>query len=257
MSSSRESTRSLGTVVKAFLLAAGRGDRLRPLTDARPKCLLPVNGHPMLEYWLRNIHASEISETIVNVSWLAPQVESFLERRTVETTTRVYSEERLLGSAGTIAANGAWALEAETIVVVYADVYTDVPLQAVIDFHRSHSKPITLVVFETDQPERCGIASVDAAGIVTRFREKPKAPDGRLAAAGIYVFSRDAIQRLIASPRGDARAYDLGADVLPGFAGEMMAFRAPGVVWDVGTPELYAAAHDIARHHPAPGFAGR
>ena len=65
--------------VKAFLLAAGRGERLRPVTDFVPKCLLPINGKPLLQIWLEHLAASNIEEVLINTHWLHEQVTAFVK----------------------------------------------------------------------------------------------------------------------------------------------------------------------------------
>ena len=65
-------------IVKAFLLVAGHGDRLRPLTDTTPKCLLPINGKPLLEIWLEHLERSGVEEVLINTHWLHEKVEDYV-----------------------------------------------------------------------------------------------------------------------------------------------------------------------------------
>src|ERR1700691_1289584 len=94
--------------MKAFLLAAGHGTRLRPLTDNLPKCLLPIKGTPLLAIWLEQCRRFGINEVLVNIHSLAAQVRDFLEQNRNGVQVHVVEEPALLGSAGTLRANANW-----------------------------------------------------------------------------------------------------------------------------------------------------
>src|SRR5208337_5065186 len=98
------STNGIETV-KAFLLGAGLGTRLRPLTDQMPKCLVPINGKPLLEIWLNLCEQCGIQSVLINTHHLAPVVEAWAAAQTSSTKIKLSYEESLLGSAGTVAAN--------------------------------------------------------------------------------------------------------------------------------------------------------
>ena len=142
---------------KAFLLAGGLGTRLRPLTASVPKCLLPIQGKPLLQHWLDNLEDAGVSEVILNTHWLAEQVLEFLATyRSDRLRVQTFYEPVLLGSAGTIAANTAWTHDAAEVVIIYADNFTDTRVRDLVTYHRTHAVPVTLGVFRT--PTR-GVAS--------------------------------------------------------------------------------------------------
>jgi len=88
--------------LKAFLLAAGHGTRLRPITDAIPKCLVPIRGVPLLAIWLRLCQQFGIDDVLINVHAHAAAVQDFLRQNANGVQTRVVEEPELLGSAGTL-----------------------------------------------------------------------------------------------------------------------------------------------------------
>src|SRR3954468_8675209 len=99
---------------KAFLLAAGHGTRLRPLTDATPKCLLPIRGIPMLQIWLELCHRFGIQEELINLlSHAAAEPEFLAKNKRSDLRVHISDEPVLLGSAGTIRANRYWVAEEE------------------------------------------------------------------------------------------------------------------------------------------------
>ena len=91
--------------VRALLLAAGLGTRLRPLTDHWPKCLMPIGERPLLEYWLETLWQSGVREVLVNLHYLSTVVEEFLDRPRFQGWVHSVRETELLGTAGTLRAN--------------------------------------------------------------------------------------------------------------------------------------------------------
>src|SRR5438067_11752661 len=115
----------------SLILAAGLGTRLRPLTDALPKCLVPIDGRPLLDYWVDRLGAAGVRAARVNTHAHAAQVRAYIER--VNAGGRLHLAESfepaLLGSAGTVAANADLADGADEVIIVYADNFSDVDLQ--------------------------------------------------------------------------------------------------------------------------------
>src|SRR5690349_5201456 len=93
--------------MKAFLLAAGHGTRLRPYTDTLPKCLLPIRGIPMLEIWLALCRQYGITEVLVNTHAHASAVKAFVSRWRDGVRVSVVEEQELYGSASPLAVNHA------------------------------------------------------------------------------------------------------------------------------------------------------
>lgn len=250
--------------MKAFLLAAGKGTRLKPLTDSTPKCLLPIQGRPLLGIWLELLKRHGIVEVLINTHWHAEKVQHYLEQggwpcffrdrdqpgaesgepmrphgadRHAPLRIQVAYEPDLLGSAGTIWANRDWLEHGETFCILYADNLTDLDVGRMAAFHQHHEFPFTLGVFRASEPERCGIAEVNAAGVVTDFVEKPKQPKSNLAAAGVYIADTRIFEYF---PEATPKVLDLGFDILPRLIGQMQAYVIEELLLDVGTPESYA-----------------
>src|SRR5689334_17748935 len=109
--------------MKAIILAAGLGTRLRPITATTPKCLAPINGVPLLELWLRECERAGVEAVLVNTHHLAERVQDFVAARRGIPITLAH-EPTLLGSAGTLAANWDFVDGGESFLVVYADNLT-------------------------------------------------------------------------------------------------------------------------------------
>ena len=146
-------------------------------------------------------------------------------------------EPKLLGSAGTVAANPAWADGASDLLIIYADNLSDVDLGALLRFHRGHDDPMSMLLFHAPNPRACGIAEMDAEGRIVDFVEKPATPKSDLANAGIYVVTAAAWREIAAM-----KAFDLGFDVLPRFVGRMRGWVHEGYHKDIGTLAALEAA---------------
>ena len=222
---------------KAFLLAAGHGTRLRPLTDATPKCLLPVRGIPMLQIWLDRCQRFGVKEVLINLHSHANQVREFLQRNsTPRVRVEVSDEPVLLGSAGTVRANALWVADEPDFWIFYADVLTDVDLAGFVNYHRSMGADATIGVYRVPDPSRCGIVQVNARGWVTEFIEKPKVPVGNLAFSGILLASRNFLDLI-----PNHAPADIGFDVLPRVR-KLAAYEIQDYLIDVGTMENYQSA---------------
>ena len=219
------------------MLAAGHGTRLRPLTDTVPKCLLPVQGVPMLQIWLERCHEFGIEEVLINLHSHAEQVRAFLRGRSnCNVRVEVSDEPLLLGSAGTVRANRAWVSSEPDFWIFYADVLSDIDLNRVKERHRDMRADATIGVYRVPDPSRCGIVQLDENGWVTEFVEKPKVPIGNLAFSGILLASSkflDLIPEHIPA--------DIGFHVLPRVS-RLAASEIHEYLIDVGTLENYKSA---------------
>ncbi len=231
--------------MKAFLLVAGRGERLRPLTDTTPKCLLPINGIPLLQIWLEHLVSSGIDEVLVNTGWLHDQVEDFVNKwSAVHDNMKIvlFHEPTLLGSAGTLLANRKWAGRAP-FFIIYGDNLTQFDLLRMLAFHNKHKLPLTIRIYKGADHRRAGIVCLDENGTVIDFEEKPEKPKSQLGAGGIYVADQRIFDFFPEAGKGKASGgLDLSYDVLTRMLGKMKAYDSGEFSIDIGTPESYAKA---------------
>jgi len=226
--------------MKAFLLAGGLGTRLRPLTDSTPKCLLPVQGTPLLQIWFDICRQFGIDEVLINVHSHGDTVRRFIDEHKESLAVRLFEEPALLGSAGTILANREWVKKERSFWVFYADILTTVNLNQMLSFHKSRDQIATIGVHEVSDPSRCGIVQVDERGMVRDFVEKPKVPVGNLAFSGLMLANPPLLDVIPGTS-----PVDLGFHVLPQIVGRMAAYRIPDFLIDIGTLESYRAAQEI------------
>jgi mannose-1-phosphate guanylyltransferase len=223
--------------MKAMILAAGEGTRLRPLTLAFPKPMVPVAGVPLLKRTVALLQSAGILEIAVNLFHKPESIEALFGE------TLTYSpEEELLGTAG-----GVKKLEDffdTTFLVLYGDNYYRFDPAPLLAFHKQTNALATLATFTTQNPTACGLVETDAKGKVTRFVEKPPADEvfTDQASAGVYVLEPQVLSLI--QTEGPS---DFGRDVFPALLREFptRVFARPldGYLKDTGTPENYRQAN--------------
>ena len=225
--------------MKAFLLAAGIGSRLRPITDSVPKCMVVIDDRPLLDIWLDVLDRAGVDEVLVNLHHLPDVVRRHLAERTGPPVVRTFFEPELLGSAGTLAANRQWVDGEEFFLVCYADNLTDFDLRSLIDIHRTSGETATLAVFHSERPSAGGVVEVDDAGRVVGFAEKPSQPVSDLTNAGMYAFDPSVLEEIGGTP-----PLDIGYHLLPRLVGRSHAVLVEGYFRDIGTIESYRRARE-------------
>ena len=201
--------------------------------------MLPVDGKPLLHFWLELLENHDINDVLINLHHLADSVKwcvADFASSHLDFRPTLFYEEELLGSAGTIRANDRWIRDEKEFVIAYADNLTNANLTKLIQCHRDKDTVLTMGLFQSDSPEECGIATLDNNGLIVEFEEKPKRPRGDLANAGIYVASPKLLDCV---PGGFS---DLGHDVLPKLVGKMYGDEIDGYLRDMGTLESYKKA---------------
>jgi len=230
--------------LRALLLAAGFGTRLRPLTLHTPKCLVPVAGEPLLGRWLRQLEAAGCEAVLINTHHLADQVEAFLrERPAGPMRVQTIHEPELLGTAGTLLANRGF-FEGSIGLLIHADNAMAEDLQGLLGAHAARPAQclLTMLTFRTDKPRSCGIVTTDAQGVVTSFHEKVADPPGTCANGALYVFDSPFLDHLsIMAPQPS----DFSTEVIPTLMGRIQTCHAEHPYLDIGTPAALAAAQNL------------
>jgi mannose-1-phosphate guanylyltransferase len=224
--------------MKAVLLAAGLGTRLRPLTDTTPKCLVPIGGRTMLDIWLDALADLGVDEVLVNTHHLCEQVAIHMAGRDGGPPVRLLHENTLRGSAGTLRAARGLLDGDPWFLAVNADNLTDYDLAALVAAHSRGGAMATLTAFHAPRPSACGILEVDDDGYMVGFEEKPARPYGDLANAGMYAFSREVLDLI-----HGREPVDIGTHVLPRLVGRARVIGiGAAYLRDIGTPEALAEA---------------
>lgn len=227
--------------MRAILLAAGFGTRLRPLTNKLPKCLVPIKGRPLLDIWLSDLSLAGLGPFLVNTHYLSEQVENYLKACAYVKNVHLVNEKKLLGTAGTLIENLHF-FQGQDGLLIHADNYCRADFQAFIHAHENRPSTclITMMTFKTDSPSSCGIVELDERGVVVGFHEKVASPPGNLANGAIYILSSDFLHLLDTEFSGVS---DFSTEVLPNMTGRIYTYEEKAGVIDIGTPDAYARAN--------------
>jgi NDP-sugar pyrophosphorylase family protein len=226
--------------MKGLILAAGEGQRLRPLTLTRPKPMLPVAGRPLLEHIVMLLRHHGIKQLAINLHYKPATIVTHFGNGRRWGVQILYSYEgQLLGSAGA-AKKLAWFFD-QTFVVFYGDLYTQLNLRPLIDLHHRHNALATVALYKVSNPTACGIVELDCHQRIRRFVEKP-APEevfSNLANAGVYILD-PAVLSFVPSNV----PFDFGQDLFPGLLNldlPVMGFPIQEPLIDIGTKDKYLA----------------
>ena len=227
--------------MKALLLAAGLGSRLRPFTLRRPKPLIPVANAPVIEYNLRLLKAHGLKEVAINVHYLPGAIRSYLgDGSRFGMSIRYSHEEEILGTGGGIRRLKSF-LGANTFLVVNSDILCDVDLTAAVERHRERGAVATMVLTGEASTERYGAVEYDVRGRIVQLAGRVQTPpetSGPVSSGvftGIHIMEPRVFDYLPAQPTSH-----INTDAYPKMiTGGEPIFADPQVrVWrDIGTPE--------------------
>jgi mannose-1-phosphate guanylyltransferase len=230
--------------LRALLLAAGLGTRLRPFTLHTPKCLAPIGGKPLLGHWLSKLEAAGCEAVLINTHHLADQVEQFVQSwpHTAMAIETVHEPE-LLGTAGTLMAHQAF-FEGATGLLIHADNAMAADLADLLLAHAQRPRHclLTMLTFTTNTPSSCGIVETDATGVVTAFHEKVADPPGNRANGAHYAFDAEflAFAMQLSSPPSD-----FSTEVIPALMGKIYTWHTTEAYLDIGTAETLEIAQKL------------
>jgi NDP-sugar pyrophosphorylase family protein len=238
--------------MKAMVLAAGLGTRLRPLTDDRPKALVEINGRTMLEITLSRLRNFGVREVMVNVYHFADMMVEYLKANdNFGMRVEISNEEALLDTGGGLKKAAHFFLgdssSEEPFIVHNVDVLSTIDLRRMVEFHSEYQALATLAVQDRvtsryllfdDRLELCGRQFGNDRQELVRGSQQPQA----LAFCGIHVVS----PRLLAMMIEDGAFSSITSYLrLAGLGEKICAFRADESYWrDLGRPESVAQAAD-------------
>lgn len=240
---------------KAVLLAAGKGSRLRPLTDAIPKVMVPISGKPLLEHHVEHLAGAGIREIFINLHHLPERITShFGDGRKWGVRIRYSFEPEIMGTAGAVGKLGS-LLRDGPFLVVYGDNYLEMDLPAFIEASEARDGVGTIAVFEKADVAGSGILELGKDDEVVRFKEKPAPSEvfSHWVSAGLFYF-RPALFECI--PSGYS---DFGLDVIPSLLSKrrrLYAYRLSGGVWAIDDLDLLNALNAHLTH-PMGTWAGK
>ena len=198
--------------IKAMVLAAGLGTRLRPLTDYISKPMAPIVNKPVMEHIVELLHKYKINDIVCNLHWYPEAIKNYFGDGSKWGVNIAYSyEEELLGTAGGVKKVEDY-FDGNTFIVISGDALTDINLTKVIEFHKKKGGIGTLVLTEVEDTSQYGVVILTKDKKITGFQEKPLSGEAEtnLANSGIYVFESEIFNYIPKS-----KFYDFGKNVFP------------------------------------------
>src|SRR5687767_10316122 len=233
--------------MKAMVMAAGLGTRLRPLTYEVPKPIVPVGNRPVLELILRLLAGQGFAEVVSNLHWFPDTIRDRFGDGSELGVELTYSfEEELLGTAGGVR-NVRDYFGSEPFVVMAGDALTDVDLRDLAEAHSAHDGLATLAVKRVTDTREYGVIVTGADGRIQGFQEKPDPAEALsdLANCMIYALSPEIFDHF-----PDMQAPDFALDVFPALLDGDIPFyvhETDGYWNDVGSPPEYLQGNlDVA-----------
>ena len=227
--------------MRAILLAAGLGTRLRPLTDTTPKCLVPINGKPLLDIWCESLLSAGVTRLLINLHYKSELVQQHISKSKFAKSVETIFEPQLLGTAGTLISNKKF-FDDQDGILLHADNYCEADIKQLISAHTNRPSicDLTMLAFRTQTPHTCGILEVDEQNILKQMYEKSHDAHGNLANAAFYILSKKLIAEL-------GNETDFSNEVIPKYFGKALVVETSETFIDIGTPETYALAQQVAK----------
>ena len=225
--------------MKAILLAAGLGTRLRPLTYELPKPMVPILGRPVMEHIMRLMARHGFDDVVANLHYFPDLIRDYFGDGSRQGIQLVYSyEEELLGTAGGVR-NVRDHFGGETFLVISGDALTDIDLTAFWKRHKDAGGIATLALKRVDDPSQLGVVIVDDDGRIQGFQEKPAPGEelSNLGSCGIYMFEPEIFDYF-----PEEEFVDWAQDVYPALLDQDVSFYGHEIAeyWnDVGSFEEY------------------
>ena len=228
--------------MKALLLAAGLGTRLKPITDSIPKCLVPINDKPLLSYWLDLLNNAGVNEFYINIHYHPNAVIEFIESSPHRNKINIIKEDKLLGTGGTLKKNAHYFKD-EPFFIAHADNLCITDFTRFISAHKSKPKntAITMMTFNPPDPRTCGVVSIDKNNIVTEFHEKVENPPTTLANCAVFIMDEDVAEFASNYSKDE---FEISLDIIPNYLERIIAWHNDDYHLDIGTPETYKQAQN-------------
>ncbi len=229
--------------MKAVVMAGGEGTRLRPLTSLRPKPMVPIVNHPVMEHILGLVKHHGIDEVVATLAFMPQVIEDYFGNGEEWGMDISYAlEETPLGTAGSIK-NAQSLLEGDRFLVISGDALTDIDLSEVLRFHEEKGAAVTIALKRVPEPLEFGVVITAEDGRIERFLEKPSW--GQVFSdtinTGIYVLESEVLDRI-----PDDEPFDFSSQLFPLLMEEgypLYGCAVDGYWCDVGSLDTYMQVH--------------
>lgn len=223
--------------MKAVILAGGVGTRLKPLTERRPKPLIPVAGRPCIDYVIKSLVEAGFRQIIVTTGYMSDTLIKRIGEGGKYGASILYSfEKEPAGTAGAV--KKVEKFLDKTFIVASGDVLADVDLKSLYDYHKEKGSEATMALTEVENPQEFGIVELDEDSRISRFKEKPKEDEeifSNLINAGIYILEPEVLDYI-----PEKEMFDFSKQLFPRLMEEgvdIYGKKIDGLWMDIGRPK--------------------
>ena len=230
--------------MKAILLSAGYGTRLRPITNKTPKCLVKIKEQPILDIWLETLDRAGIDSYLINSHYLHEMVKQHCKNSKFKDKIFLTYEKELLGTAGTLIKNLDF-FEQQDGILLHTDNYFKSDFKKFIYAHKNRPQNclMTMIVFKTKNPEDCGICKINDKKIMVDFFEKEKNFKGNIANGAVYILSSELIKKI---KTNFSKAKNFSTEILPHLKNRVFCYETKDIFIDIGSQSSYFEANKLS-----------
>ncbi len=242
----RTLTKNKLSEIDAVILCGGMGTRLRSVVDDRPKPMAEISDRPFLDIVIDTFAEFGLRRFILCAGYMSDVIRDYYADKNDSAAWGpaprcrrfvVSDEHKPLGTAGAIK-NAAKHIKSDTFLVANGDSFCSADLRRFYDFHSARHALMSMVVIETENTGDCGLVMLDDSQRITGFEEKAEQANSRYINAGIYLFRKEVLSLV-----PDNTAFSLEHELFPRLIEQSCyAFPAKSRLFDIGTPERFAAA---------------
>jgi len=229
--------------MQAVIVAGGAGTRLRPLTYSRPKPMVPLFDKPFLQYQIELLRRHGIHDIIINVHYLAKGImDYFGDGKQLGVNIRYSEEQTAMGTAGAVK-KAEGLLSNEPLLVMNADILTDIDLSAMLTYHQEKQATVTVGLIKVADPTSFGMIVLNDDGRVQNWLEKPTWDEvvAYTVNAGFYIMDPTVLRYV---PVGEAYSFERGLfPLMLQLKEKFFGLELRGYWLDIGSPQRYIQAH--------------
>ena len=225
--------------MRALLLSAGFGSRLKPYTNKIPKCLMKIKGRELLDIWICSLVNFGIDKILINTHYKHELIQNFIENHKHREKIVISYEKKILNTAGTLYQNIDFFNKHECLFI-HSDNLLNIKLKS---FYKAHvNRPdncfISMLCFKTNYPKECGVIKINKQKIITEYFEKQSEYNGRLANGAIYILSKKFL-RTIKSNKKKFLYKNFTTDIIQNNINSIYTYYFSGDFNDIGTVKVY------------------
>lgn len=226
--------------MKAIILVGGEGTRLRPLTYNTPKAMMPILNIPFIHHLILYLKHYGINKVILSMGYKPDSIREYFNKVKLKGIEIIYNiESKPLGTAGAVKYAQHYLNKNETFFVLNGDIFTDINLSDMLNFHKARGAKLTIALTKVEDPSLFGVVEIDKDQKIKRFIEKPKKEEtpSNLINAGIYLMDYSILERI-----PDDEFFMFERSVFPQLLPEgapVMGFKTDSYWIDMGNPQKY------------------